>query len=597
MLGNRKLLWPGQARRGSMYVWVVSTSLMVSVIGIGSMSVVRLQRERADLEQNWSEAGLLAASGVEHACATLAYDRWWRDKYDAAEGSYGNEVPFGNGYWSWQLQDPVDSDLNDATGDPVRILGRGRVGNSVQACSVLAWPGSTPLDALRTVIHARGTITNSYVLDARGGPVSCNGTLRVWDGTVIGAAEADYVDAPWNVTGGATAPVPAKALPPKTVWEVYRSLATEIPFESLANGSMANVLLTPQHNSLVPGATNPDGVYLISVPAYATLTIRNCRLEATLLVRLRDAGARLVMDTGVVWQPGRADFPALLAYFRSESSTSASLVCRGQLVESSCNVNFNPEAAPYFGNSDSDKTDTYTASLRGLFHLLRPYANYYSNETTLHFTEKLKGCVLADGNVRIVGDSVIMAEPRLVSTPPLCYTVPATSSNLATNGGLESGLAGWSAVGSGAWLEWSTYEHSGSYSVRVRGRASAADGIRQDLSHVVQSGHDLDIELWLRMYDNRENALVSLEVNSANEGTRWFTATAPNINTSWTRGRVQLTPTWTGDLNYANLVVTTTTSTQRFQMDDVEVVDTIALRDRPPELTPIVSTWQAEAAQ
>lgn len=582
-----------QRRSGSTYLLVLFTSLIVSVIGFAAFSTVRVQDQTAGMERDWNGAAVQAISATEFGLASLGDDYWWREVYrDNTEGNYTATRTLGRGDIAWQLEDPVDGDVGDQAADPVRIYGRGRVGSSQRIFSVLAWPSGNTLDVLRTAVHASGDLTVDGALDVRKGPMSSNRNVWVSGAQVLGDVEAQQVDRPDNIIGSVQTSAPAKTMPSSMLFSVYKAFGTEIPFWSTASGGdgvLQNVLISPRHHPTMPEQTNASGLYWIQMPLFSTLTIRNCRIDGTLLVRL-NAFTRLRIGPGVVWRSHRPDFPSLIVYTSTDWSANVDIECSGQLAEALAGTNFNPAQSPYYGRSDDDRTDVYNAAISGLVHIIRDTASP-SSVTTIAAPRKISGCILADGVVRISGDSILAADPQLYAKPPLGYTTYPQPNNLLVNGGIEQGLTGWTAVGAGTKLQDVGGAHGGSRCLKVKDRSTAAAGVEQDVTGRISNGVPLTSDVWVKLDDAVEDVSVTLLISSTAEGTQRFTATAA-AGTGWTRVRVQLTPAWSGTLNWARWRVATTTTRQEFRIDDASIADPD--EQLPLNLTAVPGTWRSE---
>ncbi len=193
-----------------------------------------------------------------------------------------------------------------------------------------------------------------------------------------------------------------------------------------------------------------------------------------------------------------------------------------------------------------------------------------------------------------ISGSILVADPTLLSRPPLGYTMAREPDNLLVNGDIENGLTGWSPVGAGTSISADNDEHSGSKSLKVKDRAAASHGARQDVSAAITTGTTYVVDAWLKMKDDPEDAVISLEIESTVDGVQWFTAALPSIQKSWTHATAKITPIWSGDLVSARLVVNTTTTSQEFLLDDVLLTPQTP-GPPPPTMLPIPGTWRAEA--
>lgn len=578
-------------RRGSIYVIVLSATSIVVLAGLSGLASVRVKHRTVVLEQSWDDAGGLAQSAVEHALIAIDSDRWWRETCEDWEAVYRPEIPLGSGTMSWRLDDLVDSNLNDSGADPLRIYGRGTVGDATRVYSVLAWPTGQPLDVLRTAVHASGELRVRAPLDVRGGPASSNFLVDVADGQILGDCEGPSVDAPSNVSGTVTTPSPAKTMPAAALWAMYKALSTELRSGAIGGTTIESVVISPAHNPYKADEPNANGLYRIRVPSLTTFHLRNCRISGTLLVELSGDGSKFTMGDGVVLAPARPDFPALLIYAKSDLGTEVDLVCRGELNEFLLGTNFNPAHTPYYGDSDTDTSDVYPASITGLVHVMRDTA-LQDSDTTLEAPRRIFGSVIVDGDIKIEEASVLVHNPQLTSSPPLGYTRGRATTNLLVNGDAESGLAGWSATGPSS-LRTEGGGHTGAARLTVEDRSTPQNGVMQDITGAIQNGVALNTDAWVRMKDDPEDVTVTIIVQSSDDGVRYFDVDVLQVQREWTRVIASHVPTWSGTLISAHWHVSTSTTNQDFSIDDA--ILEAAAETPAPRVLIVPGTWRADA--
>lgn len=584
---------PG-GRRGSTYLLVLFTALIVSVVGFAAFRQFQLKERTTHLERDWNEAGVLAHSAVEWGLVQISRDYWWRETFlERQDESFSEELPWGRGGLRWRLHDPVDGDLTDDPADPVRLFGRGRVGDSERVYSCWAWPTGQPLDVLRSALHASGQVTVQGVLDVREGPLSTNERLRIDAGPLLGDVEADTIDRPDQVLGSVSSGIPPKTMPKAVLHDVYRSLGSEIPFTEISSsrdGVLQRQLISPLHHPTDETARNANGLYWIKLPPASTLTIRDCRIEGTLLIET-SLFCSVRVGPNVVWTPARPDFPALQIYTDQDWWSSVEIECRGELREDLAGVNFNPDTAPYYGTADSDTNDTYQASLRGLIHVIRDVNGTPNSKTVIRAPNKIVGSLLIDGDVELYPDSILVADPRLHAKPPLGYTTVPPPDNLLSNGGWEAGLAHWLPRGGTATLSLDEEAHGGQRCVLVE-RDTAAHGLHQDVSAQLTAGATFEVGAWVQMTEDAEEVRLLLEVVSEEEGLQRFETVAP-VDTEWTRVRGTYNPSWSGELISARWGVVTQSSAQDFRLDDCVLQgDESTL---PVNVRAVPGTWRAES--
>lgn len=428
------LLIGSPRRRGSaLYMMVLSTALIVSLLGFVGMTLVRIDRQEVVISSELLEARANARSAVELALRELANDPNWRNTYtDEVESTQFSLGTNGKGTVSWILDD-TDDDLTNGDVD-LRLKGVGRVGNTVQVSSVKLSGTATVLDSLQCSVYALGNMTQNSNSTTNLGPFASDATISI-TGAVTGDVEGDPVVITGSVSGTTTDPGPDRGMPSPTVWDTYLALATTIPYTSFPlNPTDPN--LREMDRNLIGATVNPygptdaDGVYYIQIPAGKQLTILDSRIHATLLIELGD-GATFNTSQSCLWDPYAGNnYPCAIvkaagsANFELKSSPS-------NLMEGSQpKFNFNPGGEPYDGITDNDKNDQYPSLMRGLYHVIGSGVH-----TTLSVDLDLTGVLVTEGTVTLGANIAVTVNPSIYSNPPLGYS--------ATTGDIEPVMGTW----------------------------------------------------------------------------------------------------------------------------------------------------------
>ena len=266
-------------------------------------------------------------------------------------------------------------------------------------------PYQPPLEALAACVHSSGElkITSGKVLTANGAPASTNGKLNV-DGTVEGDVHAASRDSGGTVAGTETVPAPEKSLPDAGVFEMYKSMATAIPY----SGDFNEHVLAPGANTY-GGGLNADGLYYIDA-GDKDLKIKGTRILGTLVVDAK----KVTLDDAALLENYRSDYPVLIVNGNLELMLKTDEL---GLDEFAWTTNFNPAGAPYGGATDSDQADTYPNEIRGLVHAI--------GETTVKETTRVRGVVISENKVAFKGANEIVHNPDLYENPPLGYAEQA----------------------------------------------------------------------------------------------------------------------------------------------------------------------------
>ncbi len=407
----------GRARRGSVYVFVLGLTAMTVVIGAGAIAVARLGTRSAADSRDWSEASILAASAVDAAIARINSDPDWRTKL--VSGVATASVPVGRGRMSYRIVDEADDDLALGLLGPVRVYGIGTVGRARRCLSAVITPvGETgpAVEALRMTVYSTSTLNLSGTTTFSGAPAGSGIAATVaLLAKVNGRIESLLVTPLGVISGGFTLLDLPRQMPPSSVYDFYAASAASIPFGN-TGGDIERTLLSPAQNPW--GATDPDGIYAISVPNASRLRIRECRIVGTLVVNL-GSGAELEIGSAVNWAPASSRAPMLVV---RAASGGAVRIRNGSsnLSESSIGVNLNPPHTPYNGVSDSSRNTSYPAELRGVIHIVG------SATTTIEDSTRIVGALASEGSVNASGGATVIHDPTLLTNAPEGYTAAAS---------------------------------------------------------------------------------------------------------------------------------------------------------------------------
>lgn len=395
--------WVRSRRRASIYVMVLGTALLVTVLGVSALLNVQVQRVAQSGGADFAQARLLAQSAIDYGMWLTSSDPNWRDKY--ANGAWVAGMKAGNGTFDLSVVDPNDGDFTDAPTEAVLMTGTGRFGDAACALRVRLKPQTVPLDVLRTSVHITSglVIATSGHITANGGPVSSNGTIQV-NGGISGDAEAAVVVNPKKVTGTVTAPAAPKDAPPDAVIDYYLARATPIPYMNL----IWKCVISNKRNPY--GSLNADGLYSMDTGG-ANLDIGGMRLRGTLVIQTQ--GGRVRLDPSVLMEPYRADYPVLIV----DGDLEIRLDPATYLFELIWGTNFNPSGTPYNSQSDSDTQDAYPNTIAGLIHV-RGNVEIVSNAS-------LSGVILASTMTDFSKQLSITHMDTLWTNPPVGYATYA----------------------------------------------------------------------------------------------------------------------------------------------------------------------------
>lgn len=397
---------PSTRQRGGTYLLVLGMGAMLTVIGLSIGVAGRIAARTTAAERDWADAGVLAQAGAELALATINSESKWRAM--RPNNDWNPAVTIGNGRVAWKLTDESDNDLSNNRADPVLVTGEAGVGAAQRRFSVQAAPGvARGLPVLSTGLYSGSSIMTSAPLVISGGPVGTAATLNN-SAAMSADVNALAVVNTGTIAGFVTTPAAAMTTPTTDVLYNYQPNSTQILFGSIPSGRIDNQILSAASNPY--GAQNPAGVYFIRVPASSTLRVRDSIIKATLLVQLQ-AGAKLVIEKLVAWDPPSAGMPSLITIGEAGSEvvvspdTGTVTVTAAQLNALGIQI-----GVLTLGSAPSE--------LHGLFHIAG------GTTTTFKATPQIIGTWICDGAVTVDSTTKIVVDPQLAANPPAGYTIP-----------------------------------------------------------------------------------------------------------------------------------------------------------------------------
>ena len=106
-------------RRGSVYILILSASLLVAVIGISALTTARIQHRAAAGTDDLAEARGYARSALEIALQNISADPNWRTTY--GNSNWPTNQPIGSGTYTIEAVDPQDGDVTTGNLDPIEL--------------------------------------------------------------------------------------------------------------------------------------------------------------------------------------------------------------------------------------------------------------------------------------------------------------------------------------------------------------------------------------------------------------------------------------------------------------------------------------------
>ena len=239
------------ARRGSVYIAVLGTALIVSVLGLSALMIQRIQRKGDQQAADVVEARLYADAALRIGMLRIENDPDWR--YSFSNGVWEADVTIGGGTYTLEGIDPSDGDISDNATDPLVLIGRGMMGAAVQKVQITLLPEHRGFNCLESAMHSG----NDFKLNSA--TLQCDQTISA-DHDVDASSSSVYSDAAAvnQVKGssyyGATEEgIQTRDFPSVTdAFAYYLANGTYISKDSLPLG-FSNVLRNPGiENSLDP---------------------------------------------------------------------------------------------------------------------------------------------------------------------------------------------------------------------------------------------------------------------------------------------------------------------------------------------------------
>lgn len=352
-------------RRGTLYVGVMMTATIVTLVGLSGLSVAHLGVRSAQNTRSTETASMLARAAVEEGVRQIRATATWRTTF-ANNTEYPNTpLALNGGTIAWRFIDS-DGNLNNNSADGVRVYGIGRAGGAMYVESVLLQPTDAGVRCLEAPLHCAGDITlNSFCDLTTPQFISSNGAISAstTPSAIMGSAQA-VGSITGNVTQSKTTGIVPRQMPGNTVFDYYLANGTWIDINSLPTSiggrNIYKKVLSPSVNPFGP-ALNAEGIYVIDCQGQ-NLVIEYSRILGTLVII--NPGSTCRVQGSVSWSPVSPNYPALLVRGNAQFTCS-----QMDLSENLLATNFNPTGAAYNGVVDTDTADVYPSKIKGLVYV------------------------------------------------------------------------------------------------------------------------------------------------------------------------------------------------------------------------------------
>ena len=384
-------------RRAGVYITVLGTATAITVIGLSSLTVARIERRWMKAGSDFAQSRIYAESAIEFGLLKIDQNANWRTTY--VSGVWESNKVIGNGRFTLEGID-ADGLLADSATDGLTLRGTGMEGSAQFKLEVQVDADITPLTCLERPLHVGNDVTFSGADVTSDRPISANKNMAAVASTINADAEAGGTIIGLGFQGSRVTGMIARTMPSASVFDYYIANGTVINFDS-TGGKIEDTVLSPRRNPYGV-ATNPQGIYVISCGG-RDFTIRDCRILGTLV--LLDVGGSSRVENSVNIEPAVANLPSLLVRGKMEFRYDDA-----PLSESDREVNFNPPESGYRGISDNDQIDSYPSIIRGLV--------YVSSELTFDGAPTFDGVVVGGNNLSIEKQAVFTYQSHYFANPP-----------------------------------------------------------------------------------------------------------------------------------------------------------------------------------
>ena len=225
--------WRNKARRtGGVYIAVLATALVVSLLGMSAIIGQRIQNRLLVASSSIRQAQLNANAAVELGQLIMKQDTNWRTTY--ANGNWFVNRTTNAGTCTLNVTDPNDGNLANNADDDVVLLGIGYSGEAQQRVKVTLDPRKEPISCLRSAVAVGDAATLSGDILRTNGLITAN-SISASASQVYGKVEATSVSGSTYSSGTAQVTSDKRPTMPdwNSVFSYYRTNGTEININTL----------------------------------------------------------------------------------------------------------------------------------------------------------------------------------------------------------------------------------------------------------------------------------------------------------------------------------------------------------------------------
>jgi len=253
-----------QTRHGTIYILVLVTSMIVTMIGLLGFKMIQAQAAVARADTQRDEAVVLAESAVQWGVHYVMLKADWREPLTS--GVTFRTMDLGQGQIAITITDP-DGDLSDGDTDSFTIRGTGRIGDAVQTYEVQMSSGAgDPHPSLNESLTVGGILyVDSGIMTLESG------------GTALGQRQADGS----NTASLLITPTDPVEIPDQSLITTWSGMGTAIT-PAMHGGQIRFTALstTSAPFGLTP---DPNGVYIVDA-GRANLSVSAAVVVGTIVV-------------------------------------------------------------------------------------------------------------------------------------------------------------------------------------------------------------------------------------------------------------------------------------------------------------------------
>ena len=232
-------------RRGTIYLLVLFSCLIVATISLSSLQIMRLQGRSVANNTDFTEARNHARAALEIGMLRIRNDPFWRTNF--GNGVWLTNQTIGTGTFTLSATDPIDNDVENGDNHPVILTGTGMKGAAAFRTSVRLEVGPQVGSCLELSmisgddsVAINSTLTSDQV-------VGSNGNYFMWGGAAVNANVAAFGSTGgWGYMKAVVQTTVKRIMPsPLSVLDYYTTNGTVIPYTALPTWSQVEFISNP----------------------------------------------------------------------------------------------------------------------------------------------------------------------------------------------------------------------------------------------------------------------------------------------------------------------------------------------------------------